>query len=65
MHLLKLAAPPEPEWEPDHGWRVLDADGHVVDAGPRTIVRVTVDFGWLLGIDEEQVPLLDGRQERQ
>jgi hypothetical protein len=32
MHLLKLDKPPEPPWEPDQGWRVLDPDGHVVNA---------------------------------
>jgi hypothetical protein len=64
MHLLKLTAPPEPAWEPDQGWRVLDADGHVVSAGGRTIIHVTLDLGQLLGIDEDQVPLLDGSRER-
>jgi hypothetical protein len=65
MHLLRLDAPPEPAWEPDQGWRVLDADGHVVNAGPRTILTVTLDLGQLLGIDEEQVPLLGTERERQ
>jgi hypothetical protein len=60
VHLLRLEKPPEPAWEPDQGWRVLDADGHVVNAGPRTILHVTLDLGQLLGIDEDQVPLLDG-----
>ena len=62
MNLLRLEKPPEPAWEPDQGWRVLDADGHVVNAGPRTILHVTLDLGQLLGIDEAQVPLLDGRE---
>jgi len=35
----------------------------VVNAGPRTILHVTLDLGRLLGIDEEQVPLLDGRRD--
>jgi hypothetical protein len=64
MHLLRLDAPPEPAWEPDHGWRVLDADGHVVNAGGRTIIHVTLDLGQLLGVDEDQVPLLDGSREQ-
>jgi len=64
VHLLKLQAPPEPAWEPDQGWRVLDPDGHVVNAGGRTILHVTLDLGRLLGIDEEQVPLLDGSREQ-
>ena len=62
MHLLRLSAPPEPDWEPDQGWRVLDPDGHVVNAGPRTLLVATLELGELLGIDEEQVPLLG--QER-
>ena len=64
MHLLRLDAPPEPAWEPDQGWRVLDPDGHVVNAGPRTILHVTLDLGRLLGIDEDQVPLLGTDRER-
>jgi hypothetical protein len=64
MHLLRMAAPPEPAWEPDQGWRVLDPDGHVVSAGPRTILHVTLDLGRLLGIDETRVPLLGTERER-
>jgi len=65
MHLLKLEAPPEPAWEPDWGWRVIDPDGHVVNAGPRTLLVATLELGEALGIDESQVPLLDGtRRER-
>lgn len=64
MNLLKLTAPPEPDWEPDQGWRVLDADGHVVNAGPRTLLYATFELGELLGIDEDQVPLLGTGQER-
>jgi hypothetical protein len=63
MHLQRLTAPPEPAWEPDHGWRVLDADGHVVNAGPRTLLEATFELGELLGIDETQVPLLDGSRK--
>ena len=64
MHLLKLDAPPEPAWEPDQGWRVLDADGHVVNAGGRTLLYATFELGELLGIDDTQVPLLGAGQER-
>jgi hypothetical protein len=46
------------------GWRVLDADGHVVNAGPRTLVYATFGLGELLGLDESQVPLLGTGQER-
>lgn len=65
MNLLKLTAPPEPAWEPDQGWRVLDADGHVVNAGPRTLLYATFELGELLGIDQDQVPLLDGSRQEQ
>jgi hypothetical protein len=55
VQLLRLDKPPEPAWEPDQGWRVLDADGHVVDAGPRTLLVASFDIP---GFDDEQVPLL-------
>lgn len=64
MHLLRLDKPPEPAWEPDQGWRVLDPDGHVVNAGPRTLLVATLNLGELLGLDETQVPLLGTGQER-
>jgi hypothetical protein len=64
MHLLRLRKPPDPVWEPDHGWRVLDADGHVVNAGPRVLVEATFDLGRMLGLDDSQVPLLGTGQER-
>ncbi len=64
MHLLGVAPLVLPAWEPDQGWRVLDPDGHVVDAGPRTLVTATFDLGRLLGLDDSQVPLLGGGQER-
>jgi hypothetical protein len=57
MHLLRLRKPPEPAWEPDWGWRVLDPDGHVVSAGPRTILYATFEIP---GFDDDGVPLLDG-----
>ena len=44
MHLLGRAQLVLPEWEPDQGWRVLDPDGHVVNAGGKTIIRVEFTF---------------------
>ena len=61
MHLMGLAQIKVPAWEPDQGWRVLDPDGHVVNAGPRTLLYATFDIP---GFDDSEVPLLDGRQER-
>jgi len=63
MHLLRLKAPPEPAWEPDQGWRVIDADGHVVNAGPRTILVAEFNLAGF-GLDESQVPELGTGQER-
>ena len=60
MHLLGRAELVLPAWEPDQGWRVLDPDGHVVNAGGRTLVYATSELGELLGIDQGQVPLLGG-----
>ena len=64
MHLLGLAQIKIPDWEPDQGWRVLDPDGHVVDAGGRTLLEATFDLGRMFGLDEDQVPLLGTGQER-
>jgi hypothetical protein len=64
MHLLGVARLVLPAWEPDQGWRVLDPDGHVVDAGPRTFAVVTYDLAAMFGLDEDQVPLLGTGQER-
>ena len=58
MHLLGKAELVIPEWEPDQGWRVLDPDGHVVDAGGKTIIHVELVFGELYGVDGSKVPLL-------
>jgi hypothetical protein len=62
MHLLGRAELVLPEWEPDQGWRVLDPDGHVIDAGGKTIIRVelsfTHEFTQLYGVDGNRVPLL-------
>jgi hypothetical protein len=64
MHLLGVAKLVLPPWEPDQGWRVLDPDGHVVDAGPRTFAVATFDLAALLGLDADAVPLLGTGQER-
>jgi glutamate formiminotransferase len=64
VHLLKLAAPPEPKWEPDQGWRVIDADGHVVNAGPRTLLVAEFNLAGMFGLDETQVPEVGTGQER-
>jgi hypothetical protein len=64
MHLLGVAQVTVPEWEPDQGWRVLDPDGHVVDAGGKTIIRAEFVFGELFGVDADQVPLVGVGQER-
>lgn len=62
MHLLGAARLVLPAWEPDQGWRVLDPDGHVVDAGPRTFAVATFDLAALLGIDPDRIPMLgEGR----
>ena len=62
MHLLGKAELVLPAWEPDQGWRVLDPDGHVVDAGGKTIIRVelsfTHEFTHEFGVDGNRVPLL-------
>ena len=60
MHLLGKAELVIPEWEPDQGWRVLDPDGHVVNAGPRTLLYATFEIP---GFDDN-VPLLGGGQEQ-
>jgi hypothetical protein len=58
MHLLGVAKPVPPPWEPDQGWRVLDPDGHLVSAGGKTIIHVQLEFGELYGVDGDKVPLL-------
>jgi hypothetical protein len=58
MHLMGVAQLVLPAWEPDQGWRVLDPDGHVADAGGKTIIRVQLEFGELYGVDAGRVPLL-------
>ena len=61
MHLLGQAELVLPEWEPDQGWRVLDPDGHVVNAGPRTILYATFEIP---GFDDNEVPLLGTGHDR-
>ena len=58
MHLLGKAEIVPPPWEPDQGWRVLDPDGHVVDAGGKTIITVELVFEQIYGVDGDKVPLL-------
>lgn len=62
MHLLGVAKLVLPAWEPDQGWRVLDPDGHLVDAGGKTIIRVELSFTHSFedefGVDGNRVPLL-------
>ena len=64
MHLTGVAKVVQPPWEPDQGWRVLDPDGHVVDAGGKTIIRASFIFGELFGVDADKVPLVGDGQER-
>jgi len=64
VNLLRLTVPPEPAWEPDHGWRVLDADGHVVNAGPRILLEATFDLARMFGLDETQVPVPGAGREQ-
>ena len=62
MHLLGRAELVLPAWEPDQGWRVLDPDGHVVNAGGKTIITCELVFTHELpelpGVDIGRVPLL-------
>jgi hypothetical protein len=64
MHLLGVARLVLPAWEPDQGWRVLDPDGHVVDAGPRPVAHATLDLLQACGA-LDGIPLLGTGQERQ
>ena len=58
MHLLGKAQLVLPAWEPDQGWRVLDPDGHVVDAGGKTIITVELVFKEVYGVPGDKIPLL-------
>lgn len=44
MHLLGVAKIVLPKWEPDQGWRVLDPDGHQVDAGGKSQASMAGDL---------------------
>jgi len=63
MHLLGVARLVIPPWEPDQGWRVLDPDGHVVDAGGKTVAHATLDLLDSMGA-LAHIPLLGTGQER-
>ena len=63
MHLLGKAQLVLPAWEPDQGWRVLDPDGHVVDAGGKSVAHATLDLLDSLGA-LDGIPLLGVGQER-
>jgi hypothetical protein len=68
MHLIGMAQPVPPAWEPEQGWRVLTPDLQQVSAGGQTIITATIEFtqGFsnFLGVDANEMPLLDGRQRR-
>jgi hypothetical protein len=63
MNLIGVAKVVEPPWEPDQGWRVLDPDGHVVDAGGKTVAHATLDLLDAMGA-LEGIPMLGVGQER-
>jgi hypothetical protein len=64
MHLIGIAQPVAPAWDPDQGWRVLTPDLQQVSAGGKTIIRATIEFTQeftqMYGTDGNRVPLLDG-----
>jgi hypothetical protein len=62
MHLIGVAKLVEPAWEPDQGWRVLDPDCHVVDAGGKTVAHATLDLLESLGA-LDGIPNLGQRHE--
>ena len=62
MHLLGVAQLVLPAWEPDQGWRVLTPDGQQVSAGGISYAVATFDLAAALGLDADQVPLLDGQE---
>ena len=37
--------PADPPWDPEHGWRVVDADGNIVAAGPPVELQMVASFG--------------------
>jgi len=68
VHLIGIAQPVPPPWEPEQGWRVLTPDCQQVSAGGQTIIKATLvftqEFTQLYGTDGNQVPLLGAGQER-
>ena len=40
---------PDPPWDPEHGWRVLDADGNILAAGP----PVELEMAAFIGDDQQ------------
>lgn len=64
MHLIGMAQPVAPAWEPEQGWRVLTPDLQQVSAGGQTFITAhiefTQEFTREFGTDGNQVPLLDG-----
>ena len=66
MHLIGVAQPVPPAWEPEQGWRVLTPDLQQVSAGGQTFITATIEFTHSFtrefGVDGNQVPLLDGRR---
>lgn len=64
MHLIGVAQPVPPPWEPGQGWRVLTPDCQQVSAGGQTIIRASFILGELFGADGNNVPLLDGSRAR-
>jgi hypothetical protein len=68
MHLIGLAQPVAPAWEPEQGWRVLTPDLQQVSAGGQTIIKATFEFTQefsnYLGTDANQVPVPGRRQRR-
>lgn len=64
MNLIGVAVPVPPAWEPDQGWRVLDPDGHVVNAGERVLLEATFDLAEMFGIgDPDSVPVIGASRE--
>ena len=64
MNLIGIAQPVPPPWEPEQGWRVLTPDGQQVSAGGISYAVATFDLAAALGLDADQVPLLDGQERR-
>jgi hypothetical protein len=35
----------DPPWDPEHGWRVIDADGNITAAGPPVELKMAAFIG--------------------